>query len=146
TRSGKRWRSCGARRRSWAPKPRKTSYALVGYREKVRERMSGVTIADVVPNSVELQPLLVDSPYGSKVAGSPDTAGDGNGHGHRPAAGPGATTRLLAAEYDVTVDGVDLGQSTVERARTATVAAGLADAVRFHVGDAERIPLPDNAF
>jgi len=62
------------------------------------------------------------------------------------AAGPGATARLLAAEYDVTVDGVDLGQSTVERARTATVAAGLADAVRFHLGDAERIPLPDNAF
>ncbi|AEA23513.1 hypothetical protein ATK30_4896 [Amycolatopsis echigonensis] len=62
------------------------------------------------------------------------------------ATGPGATARLLAAEYDVTVDGVDLGQSTVERATAATGEAGLAAKVRFHLGDAERIPLPDNAF
>lgn len=59
------------------------------------------------------------------------------------AAGPGATARL-AADYDVTVDGVDLGQSTIERARTATADAGLAAKVRFHLGDAERIPLPDS--
>jgi arsenite methyltransferase len=60
------------------------------------------------------------------------------------AAGPGATARLLAADYDVTVDGVDLGQSTVELARAATASGGLAAKVRFHVGDAERLPLPDN--
>ena len=61
------------------------------------------------------------------------------------AAGTGATARLLAADYDVTVDGVDLGQSTVEAARSATAEAGLAAKVRFHLGDAEQIPLPDNA-
>lgn len=59
------------------------------------------------------------------------------------AAGPGATTRLLAAEYDVEVDGVDLGKSTVERARAGSCPE---DRVRFHVGDAERIPLPDGGF
>jgi arsenite methyltransferase len=59
------------------------------------------------------------------------------------AAGPGASARLLAAEYAVTVDGVELGESTVQRARSATVAAGLSGSIRFHVGDAERLPLPD---
>ncbi|WP_051791012.1 class I SAM-dependent methyltransferase [Amycolatopsis jejuensis] len=62
------------------------------------------------------------------------------------ASGPGATARLLAADYDVTVDGVDLGQSTVERAGAVTAEAGLAEKVRFHLGDAERIPLLDNTF
>ncbi|WP_216207059.1 class I SAM-dependent methyltransferase [Amycolatopsis aidingensis] len=62
------------------------------------------------------------------------------------AAGSGATTRLLAAEYDATVDGVDLGEDTVRRARTAAEAAGLAGRIRFHLADAERIPLPDGAF
>lgn len=62
------------------------------------------------------------------------------------AAGPGATARLLAVDYDVTVDGVDLGETTVANARRLTDEAGLAAKVRFHVGDAERIPLPDAAF
>ncbi len=62
------------------------------------------------------------------------------------AAGPGATTRLLAAEFGVTVDAVDLGVSTVEKARARTQAAGLASSVRHHAGDAERIPLPGNVF
>ncbi|WP_235022416.1 radical SAM protein [Amycolatopsis alkalitolerans] len=65
------------------------AYNSVGYREQVRERMSGVKVADVVPNSAELQPLLVDSPYGSKVTATPGAAG--NGHGHRPAVAPDAT-------------------------------------------------------
>ena len=30
--------------------------------------MSGVRVADVVPNAIGLQPLLADSPYGSKIA------------------------------------------------------------------------------
>jgi arsenite methyltransferase len=51
------------------------------------------------------------------------------------ACGPGTTARLLATEYRVSVDGVDLNASTVD-------AAG----VRLHTGDAERIPLPSNAF
>jgi SAM-dependent methyltransferase len=41
---------------------------------------------------------------------------------------------------------VDLGESTVEHARAATGRAGLSEAVRFHLGDAERLPLPDTVF
>jgi uncharacterized radical SAM superfamily Fe-S cluster-containing enzyme len=44
------------------------AYNSVGYREQVRAQMSGVPVADVVPNAAPLQPLLTDSPYGSKVA------------------------------------------------------------------------------
>lgn len=62
------------------------------------------------------------------------------------AAGPGATARLLAAEFGVRVDAVDLGVSTVDKARAAAEAAGLAASVRHHAGDAERIPLPDGVF
>ncbi len=69
--------------------------------------------------------------------------------GHRVAdvaSGPGATARALATEHDVAVDGVDLAASSVERARAAAEEAGLSGKVRFHLGDAERLPLPDNAF
>ena len=44
------------------------AYNSVGYREQVRGEMSGVPVAGVVPNAVRLQPILTDSPYGSKVA------------------------------------------------------------------------------
>jgi len=44
------------------------AYNSVGYREQVREQMSGVPVADVIPNATGLQPLLAASPYGSKVA------------------------------------------------------------------------------
>lgn len=44
------------------------AYNSVGYREKVRAAMTGVAVADVVPNAVGLQPLLVDTPYGSRRA------------------------------------------------------------------------------
>ena len=47
------------------------AYNSVGYREQVRAQMSGVPVADVVPNAVPLQPLLSDSPYGSKIARRP---------------------------------------------------------------------------
>jgi hypothetical protein len=63
------------------------AYNSVGYREQVREQMSGVKVADVVPNAIGLQPLVTDSPYGSKVAGN----GDAVGNGHRPAIAPDAT-------------------------------------------------------
>lgn len=65
------------------------AYNSVGYREQVRAQMSGVKVADVVPNAVELQPLLLDSPYGSKIARTRDAAG--NGHGQRPAIAPDTT-------------------------------------------------------
>jgi uncharacterized radical SAM superfamily Fe-S cluster-containing enzyme len=58
------------------------AYNSVGYREQVREQMSGVAVADVVPNAVPLQPLVEPSPYGSKVAR------DGTG---RAAVAPDAT-------------------------------------------------------
>jgi 7,8-dihydro-6-hydroxymethylpterin dimethyltransferase len=44
------------------------AYNSVGYREQVRARMSGVEVADVVPNAIPLRPLLTSSRYGSKVA------------------------------------------------------------------------------
>jgi len=47
------------------------AYNSVGYREQVREQMSGVKVASVVPNAVELQPLLELTPYGSKTAADP---------------------------------------------------------------------------
>lgn len=62
------------------------------------------------------------------------------------AAGTGATARLLAADFDVLVEGVDLGEATVGRARARNGEAGLAGKVRMHLGDAERLPLPDAAF
>lgn len=42
------------------------AYNSVGYREQVRAQMSGVEVADVVPNALQLQPLLATTPYGSK--------------------------------------------------------------------------------
>ncbi len=44
------------------------AYNSVGYREQVRAEQSGVAVADVVPNAVQLQPVLVTTPYGSKRA------------------------------------------------------------------------------
>jgi len=44
------------------------AYNSVGYREQIRELMSGVKVADVVPNALPLQPVLTDSRYGSKIA------------------------------------------------------------------------------
>jgi ubiquinone/menaquinone biosynthesis C-methylase UbiE len=62
------------------------------------------------------------------------------------ASGAGATARLLAEHYHVCVDGVDLSPAIVGRARRLTERAGLSDRVRFHVGDADRLPFPDRRF
>jgi arsenite methyltransferase len=62
------------------------------------------------------------------------------------ASGPGATARLLATEYAVTVEGVDIAAPVVQRAQEATAGMGLTAAVRFHVGDSEALPFPDNTF
>jgi 7,8-dihydro-6-hydroxymethylpterin dimethyltransferase len=43
------------------------AYNSVGYREEVRERLSGVRVAPVVPNSRPLLPLLEPTPYGSRT-------------------------------------------------------------------------------
>ena len=67
------------------------AYNSVGYREQVREQMSGTAVADVVPNALPLQPLLTSSPYGSKIARSqadphrrPGIAPDMTNVGRRP--------------------------------------------------------------
>jgi len=59
------------------------------------------------------------------------------------ASGPGSTAFLLAAEHGVRVEGVDLGEIAVAKANAAAAERGLADQVRFTVGDAERLPLDD---
>jgi SAM-dependent methyltransferase len=59
------------------------------------------------------------------------------------ASGPGTTARLLAAEYAVTVDGVELSETAVDQARAAAAKDGVSGRARFHRGDAERLPLPD---
>lgn len=56
------------------------------------------------------------------------------------ASGPGATARLLATEHRVRVTGVDLSKSNVG---SATRQAAGVDGIRFQVGDAERLPLPE---
>lgn len=61
------------------------------------------------------------------------------------ASGPGATAFALATEFGLEVDGVDFGGATVARANEAATERGLNWRVRFHQGDAERIPLPDAA-
>ncbi len=61
------------------------AYNSVGYREQVREQMSGVKVADVVPNAAPIQPALQLSPYGSKIAKDPDANG-GTGNGDKPIA------------------------------------------------------------
>ena len=61
------------------------------------------------------------------------------------ASGPGATAFLLAAEFGVAVEGVDLGDQSVASANAKAAANGLGDTVRFTVGDAERLPLDDES-
>jgi SAM-dependent methyltransferase len=62
------------------------------------------------------------------------------------AAGIGTTSLLLAGELGVETLGIDLGDAQVARARRRAAQAGLADCVRFEVGDAERLPVPDAGF
>lgn len=50
------------------------AYNSVGYREQVRAQMTGVPVADVVPNARPLRPILADSPYGSKLVRNGDGA------------------------------------------------------------------------
>jgi arsenite methyltransferase len=62
------------------------------------------------------------------------------------AAGRGATALLTATEHPVEVDGVDLSASNVAHATAAAEDAGLTARVRFHTGDAERLPFGDGVF
>ncbi len=190
------------------------AYNSVGYREQVREQLSGVAVSTIVPNAGELAPVLLTTRYGSKTTassarptgrerdqhreraamndrqGSPrgltrvgDTAEDVKaccaaayqsdavalilGESYHPggvtltrrladaldlrpgdrvvdvASGAGTTALLLAAEYNVLVDGIDLGPDSVAAAEARAAVAGLGHRVTFHLGDAERLPLGD---
>ena len=59
------------------------------------------------------------------------------------ASGPGTTALFLAAEYGVTVEGVDLGPAAVAAATARAAEAGVEARASFRVGDAERLPLDD---
>jgi arsenite methyltransferase len=62
------------------------------------------------------------------------------------ASGSGTTAFLLATEFGVEVDGVDLGEKTVVGAVATAIERGLTNRVRFHHGDAECLPVPDESF
>lgn len=62
------------------------------------------------------------------------------------ASGPGTSALVMAAEYGLEVDGVDLSETCVEGATQAARAAGLEGRVRFAVGDAEGLPFQDGSF
>jgi arsenite methyltransferase len=62
------------------------------------------------------------------------------------AAGRGGTALLLAREYGVRADGLELSPANVALACGAADAAGLDGRVHFTVGDAEHLPYPDEVF
>ena len=45
------------------------AYNSVGYREQVREALSGVAVPTIVPNASPLQPVLLTTKYGSRTVG-----------------------------------------------------------------------------
>ncbi|MGH9266937.1 MAG: radical SAM protein, partial [Acidimicrobiales bacterium] len=62
------------------------AYNSVGYREEVREALSGVSVPTIVPNAGHLQPVLITTRYGSRtVAGLDGGNGNAHGHSHMPA-------------------------------------------------------------
>lgn len=62
------------------------------------------------------------------------------------ACGIGTTSLLAAQEFGASVAGVDLSTANLALAAGSAAAAGIADRVRFHHGDAESLPLPDSAW
>jgi len=56
------------------------AYNSVGYREQVREQLSGAQVPTIVPNADELQEILLPTPYGSKTYA--ENGGNGNGATH----------------------------------------------------------------
>jgi len=73
----------------------------------------------------------------------------GIGPNHRVldvAAGTGASALYLAERFGCQMVGIDYGRESVVAANAAAAEAGLADRVRFELGDAERLPFEDNSF
>jgi uncharacterized radical SAM superfamily Fe-S cluster-containing enzyme len=52
------------------------AYNSVGYREEVRQQLSGTPVASVVPNATELESLLVPTRHGSRTTGNPDASAE----------------------------------------------------------------------
>ncbi|WP_206685879.1 class I SAM-dependent methyltransferase [Kribbella qitaiheensis] len=59
------------------------------------------------------------------------------------ASGCGTTALLMARERAARVVGVDLSAANVALATGAATLAGLTGQIRFEVGDAEQLPVPD---
>lgn len=62
------------------------------------------------------------------------------------ACGRGTSTVLLAKEYGVRVDGIDLGADNLQRARAAAEREAVGHHAAFHHGDAEHLPFDDASF
>jgi hypothetical protein len=62
------------------------------------------------------------------------------------ASGTGTSSLVAAVEYHSLVDGVDLAPGNVTAATDRAASRGVADRVRFHGGDAEALPVPDDGF
>ena len=60
--------------------------------------------------------------------------------------GIGGPARTIAGRYKGRVTGVDLTPNFVDTARALSAMSGMADRVRFEVGSAVELPLPDASF
>ncbi|HET9050888.1 MAG TPA: radical SAM protein [Candidatus Dormibacteraeota bacterium] len=83
------------------------AYNSVGYREQVREMMSGVGVPTLVPNALPLQPILETTRYGSKTERG-HANGNGNGSGDGAANGAGAADGSAHVSTDSTNSGKTL--------------------------------------
>ena len=62
------------------------------------------------------------------------------------AAGPGTSALFVGQRFGARVEGIDYSADVVEEARKRAVERGVAGRVRFHQGDAERLPFADETF
>src|SRR5688572_2561345 len=60
--------------------------------------------------------------------------------------GIGGPARMIAGRYKCRVTGIDLTPHFVETARALSAMCGMADRVRFEVGSAIALPMPDASF
>jgi arsenite methyltransferase len=62
------------------------------------------------------------------------------------AAGRGISAITIATRFGCEVVGIDYSQRNIQAAKRDASAKGLAEKVRFHCGDAERLPFADGSF